>query len=148
MATAVVSGVAALVLERQPLLKPDQVKAILTGTARPFGQTSGVSPNRAAIGAGLVDAFGASGSGSHGFANRGNHPADPTSRSLYAALYGKPLSWINPLANGILWSLLTWGTLSWDNLAWDNLAWDNLAWDNLAWDNLAWDNLAWDARLD
>jgi serine protease AprX len=145
MATAVVSGVAALLLEQQPGLNPDQVKAILTGTARPFGQSSGSSPNPAAIGSGLADAYGAVTSGARGRANRGRRPSDPTSRSLYPALYGQPLTWLNPTADGIVWDGLTWSNLAWDNLAWDNLAWDNIAWDNLAWDNLAWDNLAWDS---
>jgi serine protease AprX len=144
MATAVVSGVAALLLEQQPALNPDQVKAILTGTARPFGQSSGSSPNPAAIGSGLGDAYGAVTSGARGPANRGHRPSDPTNRSLYPALYGQPLTWLNPTADGIVWDGLTWSNLAWDNLAWDNLAWDNIAWDNLAWDNLAWDNLAWD----
>jgi serine protease AprX len=144
MATAVVSGVVALLLEAQPGLTPGQVKAILKGTTRQFGQSSGSTPNAAAIGSGLVDAYAAVASGTRGAANHGNHPADPTSRSLYPAVYGQPLTWLDPLADGILWNQLTWSTLSWDNLAWDNLAWDNLIWDNLAWDNLAWDNLAWD----
>ena len=144
MSTAVVSGVAALLLEAQPGLTPNQVKAILKGTTRPFGQSSGSTPNAAAIGSGLIDAYAAVTSGTRGAANHGNRPADPTSRSLYPAVYGQPLSWLDPLADGIVWNLLTWSTLSWNNLAWDNLAWDNLAWDNLAWDNLAWDNLAWD----
>jgi serine protease AprX len=145
MSTAVVSGAVALLLEAQPGLTPNQVKAVLKGTARPFGQTSGVTPNPAAVGAGVLDAYAAVQSGSRAAANHGNHPADPTSRSLYPALYGQPLSWVNQLADGILWSLLSWTTLSWNNLAWDNLAWDNIVWDNLAWDNLAWDNLAWDS---
>jgi serine protease AprX len=144
MATAVVSGVVALLLQQQPTLTPDQVKAVLTGTARPFGQASGAPPIPASIGAGMVDANSAVASGIRTRANRGNRPADPTARTLYPALYGQPLTWKNNLLGGILWSLLNWQTLTWDNLAWDNLAWDNLAWDNLAWDNLAWDNLAWD----
>jgi serine protease AprX len=145
MATGVVSGVVALLLQQQPGLTPDQVKTVLTGTARPFGQRSGVAPNPAAMGAGSVDAFAAVTGGSRAPGNRGHRPADPTARSLYPALNGQPLSWLNPNANGIQWTLLTWSNLAWDNLAWDNLAWDNLAWDNLAWDNLAWDNLAWDS---
>jgi serine protease AprX len=145
MATAVVSGAVALLLEQQPGLKPNQVKAILTGTARQFGQTSGVTPNPATFGAGSVDAYAAFNSGARGAANAGHRPADAAARSLYPALYGQPLTWINPLADGILWNLLNWSTLNWNNLAWDNLAWDNIAWDNLAWDNLAWDNLAWDS---
>jgi serine protease AprX len=143
MATGVVSGVVALLLQQQPALTPDQVKAVLTGTARGFGQTSGVSPNPAASGAGSIDAYGAVTSGTRPPANKGHHPADPTARSLYPAVYGQPLAWLDPQAHGIAWNLLTWSTLSWDNLAWDNLAWDNLAWDNLAWDNLAWDNTKW-----
>jgi serine protease AprX len=144
MATAVISGEVALLLQRQPRLTPDQVKAVLTGTSREFGQTSGSTPPRGAIGAGLADAYGALNSGPRGSANRGSRPADGAASSLYAALYGQPLHWKDGLLGGLLWGLLSWSNLAWDNLAWDNLAWDNLAWDNLAWDNLAWDNLAWD----
>ena len=146
MATAVVSGVAALVLEQSTNLSPDQVKGVLTGTARPFGQSSGVQINPAAVGAGLVDAYVASLGNGFGPTNRHHRPADPTARSLYPALYGQPLTWINPLLNGIQWNNIAWDNLAWDDTAWDNLAWDNLAWDNLAWDNLAWDNLAWDSN--
>jgi serine protease AprX len=142
MSTAVVSGVVALLLEAQPTLSPNQVKAVLKATARPFGQPSGLPTGS---GAGLVDAYAAVRAVAGTPANHGNRPADPTARSLYPAVYGQPLSWLNPLADGILWNLLSWSTLDWNNLAWDNLAWDNLAWDNLAWDNLAWDNLAWDS---
>jgi serine protease AprX len=144
MSTAVVSGVVALLLERQPGLRPDQVKAVLLGTSRPFGQTSGSTPPPAAIGAGLADAYLAANSGPRALSNRGLRPADAVAGTLYPALYGQPLHWKNGLLGGLLWNLLTWSTLSWDNVAWDNLAWDNIAWDNLAWDNLAWDNLAWD----
>ena len=145
MATAVVSGVVALVLQQSPGLTPDQVKTVVTQTTRPFGQSSGVQPNPAAIGAGLIDARAATFASRMGSNYHGRRPADPTARSLYPALHGQALSWLNPLLNGILWNLLTWDTLTWDNIAWDNLAWDNIAWDDIAWDNLAWDNLAWDS---
>jgi len=144
MATAVVSGAIALLLERQPGLGPDQVKAVLMGTTRPFGQSAGSPPAPATIGAGLVDIASAASSGPRPRATTGLRPADVTASTLYPALYGQPLHWKNPLLGGLLWDLLGWSTLDWTNLAWDNLAWDNLAWDNLAWDNLAWDNLAWD----
>jgi serine protease AprX len=144
MATAVVSGEVALLLERQPGLTPDQVKAVLMGTTRQFGQSSGSTPPPGSIGAGLSDAYAAVNSGSRGPANRGRRPADPAATSLYPAVYGQPLSWLNILAGGLAWNVLTWDNLAWDNIAWDNLAWDNIAWDNLAWDNIAWDNIAWD----
>ena len=149
MATAVVSGAVALLLEQQPGLTPDQVKAIVKSTTQPFGQASGSSPNPSAIGSGLVDAYAALGSGLRGPANRGQRPSDGTARTLYPALYGQPLTWLNPTYDGVLWSQLTWSNLAWDNIAWDNIAWDNIAWDNIAWDNIAWDstkwsNIAWD----
>jgi serine protease AprX len=144
MATAVASGEVALLLERHPELTPDQVKAVLMGTSRPFGQTSGSTPPQGSFGAGVSDAYLAVTSGPRGSANRGLRPADATAGSLYSAIYGQPLRWMNGLLGGLLWNLLTWDNLAWDNIAWDNLAWDNIAWDNLAWDNIAWDNLAWD----
>jgi serine protease AprX len=144
MATAVVSGAVALLLEQQPALTPDQVKAIVKGTTQPFGQASGTAPNPSAIGSGLIDAYAALGSGARGPANRGQRPSDGTARSLYPALYGQPLTWIDPTYAGIAWGAVTWSNLAWDNLAWDNFAWDSVAWSNIAWDNLAWDNFAWD----
>ena len=79
---AVVSGSVALLLERQPSLSPNQVKAILTGTTQTYG---------AGLTHGLIDAFASVTSPSRGFANQGLHPADAFSRTLYPILYGQPL---------------------------------------------------------
>ena len=52
---AFVSGIAALLLERNPALKPNDVRTILTGTARDLG-----APGRDDLfGAGQADAFAA-----------------------------------------------------------------------------------------
>src|SRR5258706_466259 len=61
MATAVVSGAAALLLQRRPTLTPDQVKALLVGTTQRDGQESGqILPDPIADGSGLLDANAAS----------------------------------------------------------------------------------------
>jgi serine protease AprX len=145
MATAVVSGVVALMLERQPTLKPDQVKQIVVNTAQRFG----LSTMSAAAGAGLLDAYAATNSGLRGAANQGLRAADGLARTLYATLYGQPLAWKSATYLGTDWTAFTWATLpwtsvTWDNIAWDTFAWDNIAWDNIAWDTFAWDNIAWD----
>lgn len=150
MATAVVSGAVALLLERRPDLTPDQVKAILTGSTQPYGQQrASALPGPAADGSGLLDVYAAAIAATSG-ARQGWRVADGLARALYPILYGSRLVWKDPSYQGINWAGLTWGVLSWEALAWDNLAWDavdwsNLAWDNFAWDNLAWDNLAWDS---
>jgi subtilisin family serine protease len=53
VATAHVSGIAALLLERNPSLTPDQVRKILTSSAKPLG----AGPRDKTYGAGLVDAY-------------------------------------------------------------------------------------------
>jgi subtilisin family serine protease len=53
VAAAHVSGVAALLLQREPGLKPADIRAILTATAKPLG----VADDHADFGAGLVNAY-------------------------------------------------------------------------------------------
>ena len=166
MATAVVSGAAALLLQRRPTLTPDQVKALLVGTTQPYGEDSGqVLPDPIADGSGLLDAYAAVNTAPSGApapsggllfgtlqsvarvacVNQGLRPADGFARSLYPVLFGSPLNWKDPLAGGIFWPALTWDTLVWDSAAWDNFAWDSVLWDSVAWDSIVWDSVAWDS---
>jgi subtilisin family serine protease len=145
MATGVVSGVVALMLERNPSLKPDQVKAILIATAQLYGQgTQGGPASPDAYIYPLVDAYAAVNARVQGVANQGLRPSDGFARVVYPILYGQPLTWKDPTLGGTNWDNLIWDNLIWDNLIWDNLIWDGFNWDNLIWDNLIWDNLIWD----
>jgi subtilisin family serine protease len=170
MATPVVAGAAALLLERRPNLEPDQVKALLVGTTQPFGQESGVAlPDPTADGSGLLDirsaietqppaanqtasvgdgvlAAGARQlDGVQARANRGLRPADAFARALLPCLRVLPLHWKDPTLGGIDWGALTWDSVAWDSVAWDNFDWDSVAWDSVAWDSVAWDSVAWDS---
>jgi serine protease AprX len=166
MATAVVSGAAALLLSGRPDLTPDQIKAILVGTTQPYGQDSGqVLPDPIAGGSGLLDAYAAMTAAQNTPYNNASvpsgpltvvgltctntnqvpRPADGFARALYPVLFGSPLRWKDPLLGGILWELLTWDTLVWDSVAWDNFDWKSVAWDSVAWDSVAWDSVAWDS---
>jgi subtilisin family serine protease len=145
MATPIVAGAVALLLERQPGLRPDQVKARLTRSARPYGQGAGAAPpSPAADGSGLLDVQAASQIGNAGAANRGLRPADGFARTVYPLLYGQPLVWRDPTYLGVDWRALTWATLDWSEAAWNNLAWDAVDWSDAAWDDAAWDDAAWD----
>jgi len=148
-ATPVVSGVAALLLEQNPSLKPNQLKYILKNTARPL---AGVPVNTG--GKGVVDAYAAATSNLSGSDNQGLRPTDSFAVNVYPLVQGQPLVWKDPYYMGINWSNLSWDNLSWDNLSWDNLSWDNLSWDNLSWDaTSSWDSIwssseAWQSIMD
>jgi serine protease AprX len=170
MATPVVAGAVALLLQRRPNLSPDQVKALLVGTTQPYGQDSGVAlPDPTADGSGLLDVLTASRSqasagappsgigetlltgafngldAAQARANRGLRPADAFARALLPCLRVLPLRWKDPTLGGIAWGSLTWDSVAWDSVAWDNFEWDSVAWDSVAWDSVAWDSVAWDS---
>ncbi len=148
MAAPIVAGVAALMLQSNPSLKPDQIKNILTQTARPLSIS-----NLDVTGAGLVDAYAAVNSPLRSPANRGLRPSDEFCKAVYPILKGMPLNgvWRDPNYQSINWSNITWDNITWDNITWDNITWDNITWDNITWDtsgsweNVTWDNISWDS---
>ncbi len=162
---AVVSGAAALLLEQRPGLKPDQVKALLMGTAQELPATDPV-----AQGEGLIDLAAAkdaptpdavqtwersTGTGSldkargtafvehEGQQLRGE--TDFTGRKWNATAFSKTLR--NAIKegklNGLSWSGLSWSGLSWSGLSWSGLSWSGLSWSGLSWSGLSWSGLSW-----
>jgi serine protease AprX len=154
---AVVSGAVALLLEQRPELTPDQVKALLTGSARELP-----SADALAQGAGLIDVAAASaaatptavqtwerstGLGSldkargtaivkhNGQELRGEQDftgrkwnAQAFSQGLRTAVQSRGLSW-----NGLSWNGLSWNGLSWNGLSWNGLSWNGLSWNSASW---------------
>ena len=113
MATSVVAGGAALLLQQRPDLSPDAVKAILTGSA---WKMAGVS--RTAQGAGELDLVAA-------LATRTPTPDEARQRGVPAA--------------GLLGGLLRLFTVPGQDLHWNDLHWNDLHWNDLHWDDLHWD---------
>lgn len=142
MSSPVVAGTAALMLQRNANLKPDQVKKILTQTATGI---AGATVDMA--GSGMVDAYAAVNSNITQKANGGKTPADDFCKSVYSLLYGMPLQgiWRDPNKNGINWNNITWDNITWNRATWDNITWENITWDNITWNNITWDNITWNA---
>jgi len=170
MATPVVSGTIALMLEANPALTPNSVKAILQYTAQ-------VVPNQDFLsqGSGLLNARGAI-----RMANFWAHPdqglgepmdviaEEPVEWSQHLiwgnhrVSGGVPLPGSNAFAVGMTWGAhktatggqVVWGAASLDNIVWsmndDNIVWgyndgDNIVWsmdDNIVWSMVA-DNIVW-----
>ncbi len=160
-AAAVVSGAAALLIDQRPDLTPDEVKAILTGSARTL---PGVNSN--CQGAGLVDLSNAltmatpkaaqsfkvsKGNGSLDAA-RGSHrlKVDGAIISGEVDIHGKPwtgastgTSWSGGTWNGTSWSGTSWSGTSWSGVSWSGVSWSGTSWSGVSWSGTSWSGVSW-----
>src|SRR2546426_3369137 len=145
MAAPVVTGVVALMLERNPGLSPAQVKARLKSTAAPV--TYG-SPET--TGSGLVSAVAAVAATDQ----TADAVAEPVSTGfaseMYPFLYGQPLSWRDPAfnagvdSNGVSWTEISWENVAWDATTWENLSWESFNWSAVSWQEVSWEGVTWE----
>jgi serine protease AprX len=145
MAAPVVTGVVALMLERNPALTPGQVKDHLKSTATPVAYGSTYT-----TGSGLVSAVAAVAAAGQ----TQGAAADPVSAGfaslMYKFLYGQPLVWRDLAfnrgadSNGVRWSAVTWSNVAWDATTWANLRWESFNWSAVSWQEIAWEDIAWE----
>ncbi|MDA0364728.1 MAG: S8 family serine peptidase [Chloroflexi bacterium] len=134
-AAPVVSGISALILQQNPSLTPDQVKARIVNNATPFAGSNAPS----------VNAYQAVFGPDQGFDNAGiprSFLLDP--RPLYAILAAGYLQ-SQVEAGAITWDAITWDAITWDAITWDAITWDAITWDAITWDAITWDAITWDA---
>jgi serine protease AprX len=159
MAAPVVSGVAALLAAQNRDLTPNQIKYVITTTARalPFGQN--------AVGAGAVDALAAvrmaaSPAGKANLGRNANRKAAATlwpvvkqmspvwrHKGWYRGKYWVDGSWEQSgfrTADGG-WEDGGWEDGGWENFAWEDAAWEDGGWENGAWDSLQWNDGGWES---
>jgi serine protease AprX len=132
-AAPVVSGVVALMLEANPALTPDQVKARIVERSTSL---SGSSAPR-------VSAYKAVFESDAGLANQGIQRSlwiDPNTGSMMNT--PAPLSAIT--WDAITWDAITWDAITWDAITWDAITWDAITWDAITWDAITWDSIIWD----
>ncbi|MDQ3385115.1 MAG: S8 family peptidase [Actinomycetota bacterium] len=146
MATAVVSGGAALLLERNPTWTPDQVKEALRSTA----QRSGASDDPLAVGAGLVDLAAADGSTS---APTTVDRAHSSGLGRLDASRGSVRVRSDDLLGTVLDSTLTAQLLLWDPAGFTTGGWDSETmatssllvhrWRTTTWQGNSWQGNSW-----
>jgi serine protease AprX len=131
-AAPVVAGIVALILDADPGLTPDQVKARLVAGADQLGWSS----------APRVDAFEATFGGDAGAANQGIEPSlwiDPETREILDTPRSPDL---------VNWDGISWDGISWDGISWDGISWDGISWDGISWDGVTWDGISWDSVVE
>jgi serine protease AprX len=173
-AAAVVSGLAALYLQKYPSATPDQVKkALMTNATAPSSVKSvftglGVPDVNKAIGASLPTAAvsaqaatGATGTGTLEAARGSSHVDDgngtltgeqdifgkPWNGAAWASASAAGSSWNGGSWNGTDWTTPTWSSAgNWDAHAWSDADWSAHAWSAHAWSAHAWSDSGWDAH--
>ena len=109
----VVTGAVALLLSRYPNLTPNQVKAILVGSA---ASVTGLLGGAKALD--IAAALTLAGTGNYGSMNAGLTPS---------------IGLGNATTTG------SWDESSWDESSWDESSWDESSWDESSWDESSWD---------
>jgi serine protease AprX len=124
MAAPIVSGAAALLLESEPHLTPDQVKYRLMATANQ--NWPGYDEQQA--GAGMLDIWAALQSNTTESANTGL----PASQMLWTG--SDPVAW-----NSVNWSSVNWSSVNWSSVNWSSVNWSSVNWSSVNWSSDYWD---------
>jgi serine protease AprX len=122
MAAPMVAGSAALLLQDEPNLTPDQVKYRLMATANK--NWAGYSSTKA--GAGYLDTYAAVKSSTQTSANTGL------------------------LVSELLWTgtdYVTWGTVSWNSVSWNSVSWNSVSWNSVSWNSVSWNSVSWNSAI-
>jgi serine protease AprX len=171
MAAPVVSGTVALMLQANPNLTPNLIKAILQYTAQPY---PGYSPLRQ--GAGFLNTLGAVQLARLYASGQSLSTTQINSKWSHAIIWGnhrlshgliKPTA--NAWKNGVVWGVAKTLATDGDNIVWgtatdgDNIVWgtdcggadcDNIVWGTADGDNIVWgtatdgDNIVWGTATD
>ena len=153
-AAAVTSGNIALLLAARPTLTPDQVKAILRGTASPIGGKTGNDQGRgrlqlaAALAApvpasGVDQAPTSSGLGSLEASRGGRNVQTDCGNDGTIDLIKGEITVMCEAWNGGAWTGGAWTGGAWTGGAWTGGAWTGGAWTGGAWTDATWTGGAW-----
>jgi serine protease AprX len=139
MAAPIVSGLVALLLEKEPTLSPFQVKYRVKVGVRKLNKQATTN-----VGTGVATAYPLWLTDTS-LALADGRVADAFAEDVYSSLYGQPIPWRSLTYHGGVDSMGTeWAGITWDNIAWDNISWENVAWERFNWEGIAWENIAWE----
>jgi serine protease AprX len=163
---AIVSGAAALILEKYPAATPDQVKKLLEDAAYPIkGKSQQIGAGELQLGPALAGALpsalqtwpSSTGTGSL----EGSRGSDHVTRDgvvlsgeqdIFGATIDTPSlalaeaagnSWSGGVWNGSTWSGNSWSGNSWSGNSWSGNSWSDTDWSSSVWSGNSWSGNSW-----
>lgn len=140
MSAAVTAGAAALVAAARPGLSPDEIKALLQGTATPLP-----SGDADSVGTGLVNAADAAVASEE-------LPSLPPAPDLGDpeepfAPRGLRFEWVRDRDGVWRWVARQWASRQWESRTWADEDWEELNEQARQWAARQWESRTWDARF-
>ena len=122
VAAPMAAGAAALLLQDEPGLNPDQVKYRLMATAN----KSWAGYDSLKAGAGYLDVYAAVNGNTSQTANTGIDPSDMLT------------SGSNPISSGSVgWNSVGWNSVGWNSVGWNSVGWNSVGWNS---NSAVWDD--------
>ncbi|TME27210.1 MAG: hypothetical protein E6I64_07105, partial [Chloroflexi bacterium] len=120
--TALVAGVAALVLQAHRSYSPTEVKGALVAAGRRI--TGSNTP------------------GADAARSLSVQPARVNMGLRPSLVLVKVLAENGSLAGGLVrWETVSWETVSWEAVTWESVTWESVTWEGVAWESVAWEGL-------
>ena len=156
-----------MLLQRNPTLTPDQVKAVLALTGHPLKTSVGVqleagmkTYDLGAATSKIADVLSGkvpskqlfangTGAGSIDSARGSYHLVDPVTGELLSGEVDvtgaawDPRAWAQAALNGRTWSGAQWLGRTWSGTTWSGRTWSGRTWSGTAWDGRTWSGTAW-----
>ncbi|MEJ2748807.1 MAG: S8 family serine peptidase, partial [Anaerolineae bacterium] len=142
MSAPMVAGAAALLLQAEPNLTPDQVKYRLMHTARTIdGIFSGDDFP-------YLDVYTAVTTSTTESANQDVIPSMPLAKMALIAYWasqngGETIDWSNIDWNAVNWDAVDWDTVDWNSVNWGSVNWGSVNWGSVNWGSVNWGSVNW-----
>lgn len=124
VSSAMVAGVAALVLSEHRSYAPTKIKGAVTASGRDIVG----SPRDAADAAKALTANA-----------RGTNAGLLPSRLLVRILTTSGV-----FEEGVTWEGVTWEGVTWEGVSWESVTWESVTWESVSWEGVMWETVSWE----